>query len=117
MRQKPAGMTLVFNLWSKISTDTHTNEQYLIFFLTTLCKHLGLTSLSVDSRVFPETGGISINVIISESSASLHTWPEYGYIRILIDSCKPVDIDKAFNVVSEKLQVSREEIEWKVIPW
>ena len=59
MRQKPAGMTLVFSLWPKIKFS----------------------------------------------------------IRILIDSCKPVDIGKAFNVVSEKLQVSREEIEWKVIPW
>ena len=48
----------------------------------------GATIVEIVSHAFPETG-ITCVLILSESHAVLHTWPETGTINIDIFSCTP----------------------------
>ena len=36
--------------------------------------------------------GISVTALIGESSISLHTWPEFEYVDILLHTCSPIDL-------------------------
>lgn len=59
-------------------------------------KRLGLTYVKAVSKKFKSKiggeGGVSAVCIILESHLSVHTWPEYNYAHIVLDSCKK-DVD------------------------
>jgi S-adenosylmethionine decarboxylase len=47
----------------------------------------GATILQALTHVFPGAGGLTSVLILSESHAALHTWPETGTVHIDIFSC------------------------------
>ena len=51
-------------------------------------RRAGATVVEELAHVFPETG-LTCVLILSESHAVLHTWPETGMINIDIFSCSP----------------------------
>ncbi len=61
--------------------------EIMTIFCTAL-RRAGATVVEELSHSFPETG-LTCAVILSESHAVLHTWPETGTINIDIFSCSP----------------------------
>lgn len=59
--------------------------------------------------------GISGTIILTESHAGCHSWPEFGYIRIELSSCAPVS-EKTFKEVIKAYFVP-ERLDVKVLPW
>ena len=43
--------------------------------------------------------GLSMFIPLVESHASVHAWPEKGYARIELSSCKPIDWHKLVDLV------------------
>ena len=103
--QKPAGTLVVANLNTGLQ-DLLKSENLLSNFCISITKPLGLSVLQVNVETFPPYNGISISAIISESSITLHTWPEIGYVRILIDSCKGLNIKLAQGLIEDWFQPS-----------
>lgn len=58
----------------------------------------------------PEDWGISGFVIIAESHISIHTFPEKLYLSVDIFSCKPFDVDKAIQDITELFEIQKSEI-------
>ena len=73
----------------------------------------GATIVDTVSHVFPTTG-LTCVVILRESHAVLHTWPETGTINIDIFSCtsrlRSVDAINALGLAFGAQQVSIQEI-------
>ena len=57
----------------------------------------------------PDKSGITSVVLMSESHASIHTWPEFGYFEMDIYSCKTFDVDKALEVIKKAFDVKQFE--------
>ncbi len=51
-------------------------------------RHAGGTIVNMVSHAFPQTG-LTCVLVLAESHAVLHTWPETGTINIDIFSCTP----------------------------
>lgn len=47
----------------------------------------GFHQLSQHSHTFPDPGGVTGFVLLSESHAAFHSYPEYGYIAVDVFSC------------------------------
>ena len=58
----------------------------------------------------PEDWGISGFVIIAESHISIHTFPEKLYLSVDIFSCKPFNVDKAIQDITEMFEIKKSEI-------
>src|SRR6478752_5667507 len=63
------------------------SDEITTIFLDAL-RRAGATVVQVMVHAFPETG-LTCVLILSESHAVLHTWPETGTINIDIFSCTP----------------------------
>lgn len=51
---------------------------------------LGLQPLHAPAfHVFPEPGGITGFVMLTESHLAIHTWPEQGFVTINLYCCRP----------------------------
>ncbi len=63
-------------------------------FLGIVNRTRGLTILGAQHHLFPAVNGVSGvtgMVILSESHAAIHTWPEYNYASITLSSCSGYD--------------------------
>ena len=60
--------------------------------------------------------GISGGCILVESHVYLHTWPERGFMRLEISSCKPVSVFNATKVIKiflgRNICVKTEAVDW-----
>jgi len=64
--------------------DLHTDDASAAF--VTALGRAGATIVHAHTHVFPG-GGLTCVLILSESHAALHTWPETGTVHIDIFSC------------------------------
>jgi len=83
---------------------------------------LGLNPISDTLTIasFPIPGaenqfGISGTIILTESHAGCHTWPEHKYIRIEVSSCAPVEKEVFEGIIRAYFIPFR--LETKVISW
>lgn len=67
-------------------------------FLTAVNQVPGLTVLSSIHHTFPG-GGFSGLVLIGESHAAIHTWPEHGLAWVELATCGPASALEAFEQV------------------
>lgn len=76
-----------------------------------LTEHLdsnGFHRLATNSHQFPgENAGATVIVLLSESHATIHTYPEYGYAAIDVFSCGAADVDGFVAAVIEDLRPGR----------
>jgi S-adenosylmethionine decarboxylase len=82
----------------------------LHYFMEHLCKKLDMTPMSAPIiqrvPVLQPLGnnsgdyGVSATQIWLESGVTVHTWPEYGFIDINIETCKPFDPGGAGELVA-----------------
>lgn len=40
-------------------------------------------------RTFPEGGGLTGMILLSESHLTVHTWPEHGFLALNLYCCRP----------------------------
>ena len=81
----PASFTA--DLLSCAALTELTTDEIADLFIATL-NRAGATIVESVSHAFPETG-LTCVLILRESHAVLHTWPETGTINIDIFSCTP----------------------------
>lgn len=70
--------------------DALRNVDALRTLFTRVIDELGLKPLHAPSwHVFPDPGGVTGFVMLSESHLSCHTYPEHGVIAINLYCCRP----------------------------
>ena len=87
--------------------------------LKQICQKLHLSPISephITYYPFPRHAYLII-LPIGQSHLSLETWPEINTVRILIDSCKEIDLDHLQEVVSEKLNTKDLKLEKVTTEW
>lgn len=91
MLQSDSGMTARIQL-----DECHSpidSAKWCSDLLQDLCRHIGMNPLAgpfSETLVHPTDpllSGVSSVLIIQESHLAIHTWPETGAIRIVIDTC------------------------------
>jgi len=88
------------------------SDRYIYEFLNCRCKTLGFhIILGPFIKVYedptnPEKCGVTGIVAFSESSMSIHTWPEYGYAAIDLYSCKTFDNEDLVRAIKWDFKAS-----------
>ena len=68
----------------------------------------GFHRLAVRSHQFPGAGaGATVIALLSESHATIHTYPEYAYAAVDVFSCGAADVDSFVAQLAEQLQSQR----------
>ncbi len=97
-----------------INADPEVLTDYSIILQAMLeaCKKNNLTSLGYMHHTFPYPGGVSVNIMLSESHFTIHTWPEHGSATVDCFTCgenNPFDTVATFcgliNATAEKIEV------------
>jgi S-adenosylmethionine decarboxylase proenzyme len=70
------------------------------------CEECGATVLSSNSRGFGEGSGFTYAIILAESHATCHTWPEYGLATFDIFTCGTVDTKSIMKQFLRKLEAN-----------
>ena len=95
----------------KIDPDTLRNADLLESIMKNACIYAGATILDSKFHTFGGEGGVTGVVLLSESHASIHTWPEHRYAAIDVFMCGDCDPNKALFVIKDALAaVTREKI-------
>ena len=68
------------------STPMLDDLDFILDIFTEAIKMCRCNILNIYCHKF-DPDGISINITLSESHATIHTWPEYGYAAVDIFSC------------------------------
>uniref|UniRef100_A0A7C3RWF0 Adenosylmethionine decarboxylase n=1 Tax=Dictyoglomus thermophilum TaxID=14 RepID=A0A7C3RWF0_DICTH len=93
--------------------------QYIYDLLDELPDMIGMQKIMPPyvMRYVPEDDpldwGISGVVLIAESHIAIHTWPDLNYASVDIFSCKTFNIDKAKEILEEKLLPERSD--WEIL--
>lgn len=85
MKKQTLG-THILSEVTKCNPDLLNDEQFLSDLFVRGCKSGGASVISFQSHKF-EPQGVTILVMLSESHANIHSWPEYGYAMIDIATC------------------------------
>jgi len=119
------GLTLLANL-NGVSEDLLSSDEIISLLLLRCIEAANMTpvnhTLQIAHFPIPVKGklrggfGLSAGMILIESHIYIHTWPENGYARFELSSCKPFDCDEVINVL--KTFLGREvQIDYVSIPW
>lgn len=86
-----------------IEEETLNNHEYLKEILLEALRQENFTILNQFSHEF-EPRGITIIIMLAESHATLHTYPEYNSLHFSIYSCRgPDDGKKVFEFLKKRL--------------
>lgn len=89
-----------------INDNILNNHEYLENTLLDALKQDNFTILNKISHKF-KPKGFTVLILLSESHATIHTYPEYNSLAFHIYSCRgPQDAKKAFEFIKEKLEPS-----------
>jgi len=78
------------------------NHSLLIELLTTACLEAGETPVSQHSHQF-QPDGFSIVLVLAESHASMHTYPEHGVVLVNVFTCGVLSPEKALTYLQTHL--------------
>ncbi len=86
------------------------NVGNLLAAMTSAVEASGATLLKTSYHVFPE-GGMTAVMLLSESHASIHTYPEHKACFVDIftcgDTCRPEEFDRVLQDILRPAQVAR----------
>jgi S-adenosylmethionine decarboxylase len=103
------GNHITVDFWG-VDFDKTNNLKYLEGLLICAAEDAGATVLDVVSRQF-EPNGCTVLILLSESHASFHTYPQKGYISFDCYTCgETVDPYRAFKFVKSVIKPSRVHI-------
>lgn len=84
-------------------TDKLKDEKFLIKVVETITSELGLTEIKRMSHFYGP--GVSVVFLIAESHISIHTYPEFQFANIEIETCKETsDIEKGLQIAIDHLK-------------
>lgn len=87
---------------SGVDAATLDNVMFLQAALVVECQAHGLIVLHVVSHEF-EPQGVSVVVLLAESHASVHTWPELGEAYVDVFSCGDADPVAVVSAIVRRL--------------
>lgn len=75
------------------------------------CRRAGATVLGVHVHQF-EPEGVTGVVLLAESHASVHTWPERGLATLDVFTCGAMDAGVVLALVRDALGATRADVTW-----
>jgi len=96
------GRHVIAELWD-IESHVLCNVSLLEQIFVESCKASGATVLHSNFHGFGDGCGVTGVVILSESHASVHTWPEYGYAAVDVFMCGICDPNVAVKAIENRL--------------
>jgi S-adenosylmethionine decarboxylase len=97
------GRHAIAELWD-CDVEVLRDESLLDTLFRAACEAAGATILHSHFHKFGDEGGVTGVVVLAESHASVHTWPEYGYAAVDIFMCGNCDPQKALNIIKRATQ-------------
>jgi len=98
-------------LGKHVLIDIKTDRRHLLIdersfeeVLVNICRTIGATVLCSEFRSFGEGFGFTGVVVLAESHATIHTWPEHGMACLDIFTCGAVDPEDAVPLLNEYFQ-------------
>ena len=85
------------------------DAEFLTAVMESACRRAGATVLYSKFHKFGGEGGVTGVVLLSESHASIHTWPEHGYAAVDVFMCGSCNPNKALVVIKEALDAATRE--------
>ena len=80
-------------------------ERWLLEMLVEALAAAGFTVLGTNLHKFTEGGcGVTGVVMLSESHAAFHTYPEFGYMALDVFSCGRQDPHQVLDAITRQLQ-------------
>ena len=89
----PNGIHLLADLWG-VDSAALNDQQTLELTMVEAVRRGGATVIDARFARF-EPQGVSGVVLLAESHASIHTWPEHGYAAVDVYTCGPETIAQA----------------------
>ncbi|MCA9174101.1 MAG: adenosylmethionine decarboxylase [Planctomycetales bacterium] len=80
------------------------DEQRLMSLFTEALERHGFHQLGQQSHKFPGPGGVTGFVLLSESHAAFHSYPEVGFIAVDVFSCGMADPAPVIQALCEVFQ-------------
>jgi len=118
------GLTFLADIFG-VSEDILSSDEIIRLMLVRCVENIGMTpvlhTLQVAHFPIPVKGklrggyGLSAGMILVESHIYIHTWPENGYARFELSSCKEFEIERLLNTL--KIFLGEVEIRYVSIPW
>jgi len=90
-----------------VESDIFTKPQDIEQLVLEISENMGCTVEKIISHEY-HPQGITVTCIISESSITVHTWPEHKYVQIDINSCRMFDTSEVVLSILEKVESSVE---------
>ena len=104
-KQEILGRHAIVELW-RIDPELLKNADLLQSLMETACRHVGATVIHSHFHKFGGEGGITGVVLLSESHASIHTWPELGYAALDVFMCGSCNPTRAVLIIKDALGAS-----------
>jgi len=119
------GQTVLLDLHD-IASDLLSSEEIIRLLLVRAVEEAGLTPVKHTIQVIhfpsPIKGdlrggyGLSGGMVLVESHIYIHTWPEKGYARLELSSCKRIKLEPFLTVI-RVIFGSQCSISYSVIDW
>ena len=71
----------------------------LVAILMSACERVGASVLKVETQKFEPSGG-SVVLVLAESHASVHTYPEHGVYMLDVFTCGDLDALRSLHVLT-----------------
>lgn len=97
------GRHAIAELWD-CDVEVLRDESLLDTLFRAACEAAGATILHSHFHKFGDEGGVTGVVVLAESHASVHTWPEHGYAAVDVFMCGNCDPQKALNIIKRATQ-------------
>jgi len=96
------GRHSIAEFWS-CDPEVLSDETLLETLFRAACEAAGATILHSHFHKFGDGDGVTGIVVLAESHASVHTWPEYEYAAVDIFMCGGCDPQVALNIIKRAM--------------
>lgn len=101
--QKNVGQHIIFDWYFHEKDIHHLINGTWTKLMCDACKECGATVLDSNTHAFGDRAGFTFAVILAESHATCHTWPEYGLATFDIYTCGTVNPKAIMTIFKQKL--------------
>ena len=100
---KSLGTHAIFDLVYDVGNKHLLNSTVFLNSMLDACGEAGATVLQVSDHKFGDEGGFTYLVLLAESHASVHTWPEMGVAMFDVFTCGKVSAFELMDIFLKKL--------------
>jgi S-adenosylmethionine decarboxylase len=103
----PIGRHLLADLW-QIAPAVLSDKDELSRLLARALDRNGFTTVGKVAHAFPGDGsGITVVYLLAQSHASIHTYPELGYLALDVFSCGAADPERVLGDLAAALHAGK----------